>query len=269
MSSPAQLTPAPKGEPATVRVAMWSARHRWPVVGLWFLATIGLFVASLSMGGINAADANANPNERQLEASEAYDVFNAGGKLDPSEQFLVVVGGGPGAVADPAFKASVETIVEQLHGASARDRRRHDAELRPAGRPVPGAAGRRPGLAGRDARSGSWRACRVTTRRVHALLAPVRPIVDAARAANPTLRVHAIGNTFISDDINDADLERAGRHAQDHDAADVLHPAARVRRHRRVDRAAGPGHHLAAWPRSGSSGSTARSSAPSARTRRS
>ncbi len=119
MSSSGLPNPVANGQPATVRIAMWSARHRWPVVGLWFLATIGLFVASLSMGGIKAADANANPNERQLEASEAYDVFNAGGKLDPSEQFLVVVGGGPGATSDPTFKASVETLVGQLHGASA------------------------------------------------------------------------------------------------------------------------------------------------------
>ena len=29
-------------EPATVRVAMWSARHRWLVVAVWFIATIGL-----------------------------------------------------------------------------------------------------------------------------------------------------------------------------------------------------------------------------------
>ena len=38
--------------------------------------------------------------------------------------------------------------------------------------------------------------------RVQALLEPVRPIVDAARAANPDLTVHAISSTFISDDIN-------------------------------------------------------------------
>src|SRR2546425_2518050 len=100
-------------EPATVRVAMWSARHRWPVVGLWFLATIGLFVTSLAMGGINAADANANPNERKLEASEAYDVFNAGGKIDPSEQFLVVIGGGPGAGTHPPFRTPVGSLLGQ------------------------------------------------------------------------------------------------------------------------------------------------------------
>ena len=201
MSSPASLSPAQSGEPATVRVAMWSVRHRWPVVGLWFLATIGLFIASLSMGGINAADANANPNERQLEASEAYDVFNAGGKLDPSEQFLVVVGGGPGAAADPSFKASVETIVQQLHGASAEvdgvSKPSFDQLLDPF---------QAPPAAGLVSPDGST--VRIVARvpgddpTVHALLAPVRPIVDAARAANPTLSVHAIGNTFISDDIN-------------------------------------------------------------------
>ena len=30
-------------EPATVRVAMWCSRHRWPVFALWFIGTIGLF----------------------------------------------------------------------------------------------------------------------------------------------------------------------------------------------------------------------------------
>ena len=54
-------------EPATVRVAMWSARHRWPVAALWFLITIGIFVISQSVGGIKALDANTDPNERQLE----------------------------------------------------------------------------------------------------------------------------------------------------------------------------------------------------------
>ena len=71
-------------EPATVRIAMWSARHRWPVVGLWFVATIGTLAISIAMGGIRAMDANEDPNERQLEASEAYELFNAGGTNDPT-----------------------------------------------------------------------------------------------------------------------------------------------------------------------------------------
>ena len=124
-------------EPATVRIAMWSARHRWPVAALWFVATIGLLVVSLSMGGIDAADANGNPNERQLEASEAYDVFNAGGTNDPFEQVVVVVGGAPGATADPAFQAAVGDLVAKLHGRRRAARRRPDAHVQPAGRPAP------------------------------------------------------------------------------------------------------------------------------------
>ena len=135
-------------EPATVRIAMWSARHRWPVAALWFVATIGLLVVSLSMGGIDAADANGNPNERQLEASEAYDVFNAGGTNDPFEQVVVVVGGAPGATADPAFQAAVGDLVAKLHGRRRAARRRPDARrsaswpTRSTPRPRPGSSRR-------------------------------------------------------------------------------------------------------------------------------
>ena len=175
-------------EPATVRIAMWSARHRWPVAALWFVATIGLLAISLSMGGINASDANANPNEQQIEASKAYDVFNAGGTNDPFEQVIVVVGGAPGATADPAFKAAVGDLVAQLRASRRAARRRPDADLQPAGRPVHGAARGRPRLARRvdrpdrradrrrqrpGSRRSSRRSCRSST---------------TARAANPDLR---------------------------------------------------------------------------------
>ena len=93
---------------------MWSARHRWPVVLLWFVATIGLFVLSTFSGGIRTLDASGNPNERKLEAQQAYDVFRAGGTNDPSEQVVLVIDGGPGAATDPAFRASVAALVGQL-----------------------------------------------------------------------------------------------------------------------------------------------------------
>src|SRR3954471_20967520 len=97
---------------------MWSARHRWPVAALWFMGTIGILAISLSMGGINASDANKNPNEQQIEASKAYDVFNAGDTNDPFER-VVVVNGQPGATADPAFKAAVADIVAALKRSAA------------------------------------------------------------------------------------------------------------------------------------------------------
>ena len=201
MSSPGQLTPAASRAPATVRVAMWSARHRWPVVGIWFVATIGLFIASLAMGGINSADANANPNERKLEASEAYDVFNAGGKIDPSEPFLVVLGGGPGATTDPAFKAAVGDLVGQLHDASVDIDGVKTSTFDQLYDPF-----QAPPAAGLVSADGTT--VRIVARvpgddaRVKTLLDPVHPIVDAARAADPSLTIHAVSSTFISDDIN-------------------------------------------------------------------
>ena len=188
-------------EPATVRIAMWSARHRWPVAGLWFVGTIGLLVLSISVGGIKAADANENPNEQKLEASEAYDVFNAGGQNDPYEQVLVVVGGAPGAATDPAFKAAVGSLV---------------ASLRTAGAPIDGIQTptfdqladpfQAPPQAGLVAPDGST--VRITGRiagedaRVATLLAPILPILDTARATNPGLAIHAVSSTFINQDIN-------------------------------------------------------------------
>jgi len=190
------------GEPATVRVAMWSARHRWLVVGLWFAATIGLFVASLSMGGINAGDANGNPNDKQLEASEAYDVFNAGGTNDPYEQVLVVIEGGPGATSDPAFKTAVGDLVSGLRGSQ--------VEIDGSSTPTfdqflnPFEAPPQAGLISADGTT-----VRLVTRvsgddpRVHALLGPVLAIVNAARAAHPELTIHVVSSTFINDDINE------------------------------------------------------------------
>jgi RND superfamily putative drug exporter len=199
--TPSRSTDAPSREPATVRIAMWSARHRWPVVALWFVATIGIFALSLSAGGINAADANANPNERKLEASQAYDVFNAGGTNDPYEQVLVVIGGAPGATSDPAFKATVSDLAAALKAAG--------APLNGTQTPTfdqlvdPFAA---PAAAGLVSADGST--VRIVGRIngnsdvVKPRIAPIRPIIDAARAANPNLQIHTISSTFINDDIN-------------------------------------------------------------------
>lgn len=199
--TPSRPTDAPSQEPATVRIAMWSARHRWPVVALWFVATIGIFALSLSMGGINAADANANPNERKLEASQAYDVFNAGGTNDPYEQVLVVIGGAPGATSDPAFKATVSDLAAALKAAG--------APLNGTQTPTfdqlvdPFAA---PAAAGLVSADGST--VRIVGRIngnsdvVKPRIAPIRPIIDAARVANPNLQIHTISSTFINDDIN-------------------------------------------------------------------
>ena len=191
----------PSREPATVRVAMWSARHRWPVAVLWFVVTIGLFVLSNSAGGIKALDASGNPNEQEIEAQQAYDVFNAGGKADPYEQVIVVVEGQPGATADPAFKATVSGLVGSLTAARGELAGTSTTSFATVADPL-----NAPPAAGLVSADGST--VRIVGRingdkdRTGPLLVPVRPIVDAARAASPGTTIHIIDSTFINEDIN-------------------------------------------------------------------
>ncbi|MDH4334517.1 MAG: MMPL family transporter [Chloroflexota bacterium] len=187
-------------EPATVRVAMWSARYRWPVFGLWFVLTIGLFVGSLSMGGIDTGDANANPNDQKLEATEAWEVFEAGGANDPFEQLYFVVAGGPGAAADPSFQSAVGEFVSHLRDSAAvidgTSTLTFDQLVNPFDAPPEA------GLVSADGTTVRFPA-RVPgdVDRVRVLLEPVLPIIDATRTAHPELTVHVLSNTFISDDI--------------------------------------------------------------------
>ena len=110
-----QTTPAvPAREPATVRVAMWSARHRWPVAALWFVVTICVFVLSQAVGGIRTDDPNGNPNQAQTESAKAYALFDAGGSGTPSEDVTIVVTKPGLRVTDTAFRSFVADAVARL-----------------------------------------------------------------------------------------------------------------------------------------------------------
>src|SRR6478736_4082197 len=108
-------------EPATVRVAMWSSRHRWPVAAAWFVGTIALFILSGLAGGIKAEDPNGSPNQAQTESAKAYAVFNQGGTGTPSEDVILVVTHPQLKATDPAFGAFVTKAVGTLKGLSVTD----------------------------------------------------------------------------------------------------------------------------------------------------
>jgi uncharacterized membrane protein YdfJ with MMPL/SSD domain len=100
-------------------VAAWSARHRWPVFGLWFVATIGLFIISLLAGGTRSVEAVSNGERSKYEAGEAYVVYSAanasvGQQAPASQQFLLIVSSPNGTVDDPAFKAAIDDISKRL-----------------------------------------------------------------------------------------------------------------------------------------------------------
>ncbi|MBI2776299.1 MAG: MMPL family transporter [Chloroflexi bacterium] len=196
----------PARAPATVRVAMWSVRHRWLVAVLWFVGTLGTFGVSLQAGGIRSLDASGDPNEQATEAQTAYDVFNAAGGSgttidEPSERLVLVLAGSPGAATDPAFQAIVTKLLADLGAATVEI----DGSRTPTFRELvdPFSA---PPAAGLVSSDGS--AVRIVGRvpgerpAVKRLLVPVRPIVDAVRAANPDLAIHIVSSTFINDDID-------------------------------------------------------------------
>jgi RND superfamily putative drug exporter len=183
-------------------VAMWSARHRWPVFGLWFVATIGLFVGSLAAGGIRTLDVNEDPSGPRLESEEAYEVLGAGEPVVPGERLVVVIDGGTGATADPAFQTGIADLVADLRAAS--------VEIDGAAAPTfdelidPFTAPPQAGLVSADGTT-----VQVVGNvpgeddRVERLLEPIPAIVDAARAAMPNASIHVVSRTFINRDIND------------------------------------------------------------------
>jgi hypothetical protein len=103
-------------EPWTVRVAMWSARHRWPVFALWFVLSIGLFVASIAAGGTRTAEAvdSNGQDETTFESQQAYDVFSASGTADTTHQTLFILGTSTGSIDDPAATASLDDVLAKL-----------------------------------------------------------------------------------------------------------------------------------------------------------
>ncbi|MES2210483.1 MAG: MMPL family transporter [Chloroflexota bacterium] len=193
--------PSSRREPWTVRVAMWSARHRWPVFALWFVFTIGIFATSLLAGGVRALDADTDPSGPRLEAQEAYDVMGAGKPVAPSERLLIVLDGGTGAATDPAFKAAVADLLADLAAARATvdgiDTPTFDSLVDPFVAPPEA------GLISADGTTvqvvGNVPGERT---QVSVLLTPIPAIVDAARAAMPSATIHVVSSTLINDDIN-------------------------------------------------------------------
>ncbi len=100
-------------DPATVRLASFSARHRWVVVGLWFLATVGVFAASLAAGGTNTQGAVSQDQRAKFEAAEAYDLFNASGAPTPVQTVLVVVSD-PSGITSSRASAALDDVVAKL-----------------------------------------------------------------------------------------------------------------------------------------------------------
>ena len=198
--SPAPL--APRRAPWTVRVADLSARHRWPVFGLWLLATLGLFAASLAAGGTNSAAAVTNEQRSRYEAGEAGVLFNASGTEAPSQQFLLVVSGEPGATEDPAFVEAIGDIAGRLGALQSKVGGRDvpvfeqlvDPTLAPPEAGLVSPDGSTARIVARVPGDGDALGDR---------LAAVPALIEAIRVDYPGYRIHALSNTLANDEIQE------------------------------------------------------------------
>ncbi len=195
----------PPARPAwTVRVAGWSARHRWPVSGLWFVATIGIFVGSLAAGGTDAAGAVSSDQSSRFESTKAYEVFQPAASVakEASQSFLLVVQSPNATVDDAAVRAEIADITKRLAASIS------DVD----GAPVPTLSdlvdpSRAPASAGLI--SADRTTVRITAQvlgegaALEQRLAPVPPLLDALRADHPRLRIHALNNHLANAQIQE------------------------------------------------------------------
>jgi uncharacterized membrane protein YdfJ with MMPL/SSD domain len=194
---------APSSRPAwTVRVASWSARHPWPVILAWFVVTVGLFIASESLGGLKTVSATSGTELSQTESGRAVAAMRSGGAASMPDELDVVVTSASVKATDPAFRATLATVVDRLRAVTATV----DGTTGPAvlGLTDPYAAPPTAGFVAPDLTS-----VRVVGRiegdssALDARTRAIGPVIAALQAELPAYEVHAYGNTLLGNQMAD------------------------------------------------------------------
>jgi uncharacterized membrane protein YdfJ with MMPL/SSD domain len=109
--------PALSREPWTVRVAVWSARHRFPVFAAWFVLIAGLMFGAAAMGGQRSQsvmDKGTTIGESQT-GWNVYDEANANVKSAvTTESFYLIVSNPGGKLDTPANRAAIADMTARL-----------------------------------------------------------------------------------------------------------------------------------------------------------
>ena len=192
----ARFSPGAAGKPLTVRVATWSARHRWPVVATWFVFTVGVFAASMALGGTKTLT-DMSSDVPRTESALANQVFSSAGAEAPHEDLYLVVRNSDRDATDPAYRSAVGDMIGRL-----------GAVTDESGQPVlanlmdPYAAPPEAGLVSADGSS-----VRIVATiegdadAVTAKTAALRPVLTALASDYPSFEVHALNNTLIMEDL--------------------------------------------------------------------
>jgi uncharacterized membrane protein YdfJ with MMPL/SSD domain len=106
-----------KREPWTVRVAVWSARHRWPVLAGWFALMAGMMIGSLAMGGQRAqSQSTLDQGKTMGDSQTGMNAFSNASKTSDvtTEPFYLVVESRSGHLDTPANRAAIADMTAQL-----------------------------------------------------------------------------------------------------------------------------------------------------------
>jgi RND superfamily putative drug exporter len=194
--------------PWTVRVAMFSARHRWPVAGLWFVAMVGLFVGGMAMGGTETQNAVANTDRVQSESRTAYSAFSAANvqpsatPTEASQQLLVLVTSPAQTVGDQAFVDAVGDIVARLTALRSTVDGADVPTLTDVINPLLA-----PPAAGLVSEDGT--AIRIPSRvpgqgaAVEQRVAPIPALLESLRRDHPGFEIHALNNVLANHEIEE------------------------------------------------------------------
>lgn len=101
-------------QPVTVRLAMWSARHRWSVVSVWFVVCLGIFICSLVIGGTKTEMSSSSNGLSRTESRRANQIFRENGTVEASQDLVIVVTHPSLKVTDPKYRGDVTEMLARL-----------------------------------------------------------------------------------------------------------------------------------------------------------
>jgi uncharacterized membrane protein YdfJ with MMPL/SSD domain len=104
-----------KREPWTVKVAVWSARHRWPVLAGWFVLTLGLMFASVALGGARS-ESILDKGKTIGDSQTGMNAFNDAGTKDgvTTESFWLIIENPSGSLATDSGRKAVADMTARL-----------------------------------------------------------------------------------------------------------------------------------------------------------
>lgn len=186
-------------QPLTVKIAVWSARHKWLVFGLWFVSTIGLFAVGQVMG-TRVRQLNSEADiYTTLEAGKGWQIYNQDGNEPAPQLFIVVVSHPKLTATEPIFKEKVSDLTTSLKSLTLSE----DGQQKPLfSQMADFYTFKLPILVSKD--NSSTRIIATVAGKADQQtknLAPAEEIIKKFRAANPEFTIHYLNQALLLDEL--------------------------------------------------------------------